>query len=97
MRLDIRALAVAAGGAAAIGFAICALFVAIAPGATSAFFGYLLHLDLTSIARPLTWGSFVGGLVAIASAAAIFVALVGSTYNRLARGGSVRGALKPER
>lgn len=96
MRLDTRALTVAAGGAAAIGFAICALFVAIAPGATSVFFGNVLHLDLAAIARPLTWGSFAGGLVAVASGAAIFVAFVGSTYNRLARGGSARGALKRE-
>lgn len=96
MRLDSKALALAAGGAAAIWFAICALFVAIAPGATSTFFGYVLHLDLTAIARPLTWSSFAGGLVAVASGAAIFVAFVGSTYNRLARGRSARGAPTPE-
>ena len=85
MRVDTRALAVASGAAAAIGFAICALFVAIAPGATSAFLTYVLHIDLTSLARPLTWGSFVGGVLAIAVGLAIFAALVGSIYNRLAR------------
>ena len=85
MRVDTRALAIASGAAAATGFAICALSVAIAPGATSAFLTYVLHLDLTSLARPLTWGSFAGGVLAIAVGLAIFAALVGSIYNRLAR------------
>lgn len=85
MRLDIRALAAAAGAAAAIGFATCALFVTIAPGATSAFFSYVLHLDVRSLARPLTWESFVAGLAAIVLGFALFAALAGSVYNRLAR------------
>lgn len=85
MRVDTRALAIASGAAGTTAFAICALFVAIAPGATSAFFTYVLHIDLTSLARPLTWGSFVGGVLAIAVGLAIFAALVGSIYNRLAR------------
>ena len=86
MRLDTRALAAAAGAAGAIGFAICVLFVAIAPGATSTFFSYVLHIDLTSLARPLTWGSFLAGLLTIAVGLAIVAGLVGSIYNTLARG-----------
>ena len=85
MRLDTRALAAAAAAAGAIGFTICALFVAIASGATSAFVSYVLHIDLTSLARPLTWGSFVAGLLTIAVGLAIVAALVGSIYNTLAR------------
>jgi hypothetical protein len=85
MRLDTRALTVATGATGAIGFAICVLFVVIAPGATSAFFSYVLHIDLTSLARPLTWGSFVAGLVTITIGFAIAAGLVGSTYNTLAR------------
>ena len=97
MRLDTRALAAAAGAAAAIGFSICALFVAIAPSATSAFFSYVLHLDLTSLVRPLSWASFAGGVVAVPSAVAIFAALVGSMYNRLAPSGLGHGPVKPDR
>lgn len=97
MRLDTRALAAAAGAAAVIGFVICAVFVAVAPGATSAFFSYVLHLDFTSLARPLTWASFAGGVVVIPSAVAIFAALVGSMYNRLAPSGSAHGPAKPDR
>ena len=97
MRLDTRALAAAAGAAAVIGFVICAAFVAVAPSATSAFFSYVLHLDLTSLTRPLTWASFAAGVVVIPSAVAIFTALVGSMYNRLAPSGSVHGPAKPDR
>ena len=85
MRVDTRALAIASGAAGATGFAICALFVAIAPDATSAVLTYVLHLDLTSMARPLTWGSFAAGVLAFATGLAIFAALVGSIYNRLVR------------
>ena len=67
------------------------LFVAIAPGATSTFFSYVPHIDLTSLARPLTWGSFLAGVLAIAVGLAIVAALVGSIYNTLARG-QPRGA-----
>ena len=96
MSLDTRALGMAAGGAGAVGFAVCALLVTVAPGATSAFFSYVLHLDLSSLARPLTWGSFAAGLLAIALGLAVFAALVGSIYNRLARSGTVRAAVTPD-
>jgi hypothetical protein len=45
MRLDARAFGLAAGATAAVPFTICALAVAIAPGPTTAFAGYLIHMD----------------------------------------------------
>lgn len=35
----------------------------VATGSTAAFFGYLLHVDLTVLARPIRWGSFFAGLL----------------------------------
>ena len=63
MRLSIRAFAIAVGGTMTAGFAICMLFVAVAPEATAAFFSYVLHVDVTGIARPIDWGSAFAGLV----------------------------------
>ena len=63
MRLDARALGLAAGVTAGALFILCALAVAIAPEATRAFAGHLIHVDLSGMTRTLTIGSFVGGLV----------------------------------
>src|SRR5512147_2506531 len=63
MRLDTRAFAFAAGVTTAVLFVICALAIAIAPGPTTAFAGYLILMDLSGIQRKLTIGSFVVGLI----------------------------------
>ena len=60
MKLDARAFGLAAGMTAAALFVLCALAVAIAPGATTAFAGYLIHTDLSGLSRSLTFGTFVG-------------------------------------
>ncbi len=86
MKLDIRAFAFAIGGVTAAVFAICAFFIAVAPGSTAAFFSFLLHVDLTGIARPISWGSFFGGLIGTGLVAALFAAAVAGFYNRLSRG-----------
>lgn len=49
MRLDARAFGVAAGATAAVLFVICALAVTIAPEATTAFAGYLIHIDVSGM------------------------------------------------
>lgn len=85
MRLDTRAFALAAGAAAAILFTLCALAVAIAPDPTTAFFGYLVHMDLSGLARTLTFGSFVGGLLAWTIGTALTFGLAATIYNRLIR------------
>lgn len=63
MRLNARAFGTAAGAVAALLFTICALAVAAAPGPTTAFAGYLVHMDLSGMSRTVTLGSFVGGLI----------------------------------
>jgi hypothetical protein len=93
MRLDARAFGLAAGAMAAVLFTICALAVAIAPGPTTAFAGYLIHTDLSSMSRSLTLGSFVGGLICWAVGTSLTFALVAAVYNRLIGGGGSSGHL----
>jgi uncharacterized protein DUF5676 len=83
MKLDARAFGLAAGTTAAALFLLCALAVAIAPGATTAFAGYMIHADLSGLSRSLTFGSFVGGLVCWALCTALTFWLVAAIYNRL--------------
>ena len=84
MKLDARAFGLAAGTAAAVLFLICALAVAIAPEATTAFAGHLIHVDLSGMTRILTLGSFVGGLVCWFACTTLTFWLVAAVYNRLA-------------
>ena len=88
MRLDARAFSLAGGVAAAVLFIICALAVAIAPGPTTAFAGYLIHTDLSGMSRSLTVGSFVGGLIGWAVGTSLTFGLVAAVYNRLVGGSS---------
>lgn len=97
MRLDTPAFAFAAGTAAAFLFTLCALAVAIAPGPTTAFLGYLVHADLSGFARTLTFGSFVGGLLAWTVGTALTFGLAATIYNRLIRPPSVVQAAAPSR
>jgi hypothetical protein len=84
MRLDTRAFAIAAGATAAILFLICALAIAIAPDATTAFAGQLIHADLSAMTRNLTLTTFVIGLVAWPLGAALSFWFAAVVYNRLA-------------
>ena len=86
MKLDTRAFAIAAAVIAAALDAICAFFVAVAPNIHTAFFGYLIHSDLSVVPRSLTWGGFFIGLVRWTVGAAIVAGAVAWLYNRLARG-----------
>ena len=95
MRLDTRAFALAAGGAAAILFTLCALAVAIAPDSTTALFGYLVHVDLSGLPRTLTFGSFVVGLLAWTVGTALTFGLAAKIYNRLIRPTSAVQATAP--
>ena len=86
MAFKPSALAVAVGGVAGATFTICAAFVAVAPEATTAAIGYVLHLDLSGIRRPISLGSYCAGLVAVTLVAAAAAAAVAVIYNRQAEG-----------
>jgi hypothetical protein len=84
--LDSRALGQAAAMAAAALFAICGLAVAVAPDATTAVAGYLVHADASALLpRAITPTSFVVGVVTWAGAAWLVAVSVGVLYNRTAR------------
>ena len=83
MRLDARAFGTAAGAVAAALFTICALAVALAPESTTALASYLIHMDLSGMARTMTFGRFVGGLVIWTLGTALVFGSVAAIYNRL--------------
>ena len=86
MKLDTKALAIAAGVAAAVVSAACALMVAVAPEFATSLFSNVVHLDLTPFARKLTWGNAVGGLVFWGLGAGVVFAFAAWLYNRAAGG-----------
>ncbi len=81
--INSRALATSAGIVVATTFAICGAFVFVAPGAVSSFFGWVLHIDLSTMARPISVASFAGGLVLFGGFVWVVVALVSILYNRI--------------
>jgi len=83
MSLNTRAFGLAGGLTAALMFVVCAAAVAVAPNATTALAGYLIHTDLSALSRTLTWGNFFGGLVAWTVLGAVTFALAAWFYNRL--------------
>lgn len=83
MRIDPRAFGIAAGLTAALLFLVCALFVAVLPGATTAFFGTLIHADFSAIARPLSLSSFVIGLIVWTVGTGLTFGFAAVVYNRV--------------
>jgi drug/metabolite transporter (DMT)-like permease len=83
MGINTRALAFASGIVAAATFVVCGLMVAVAPGATSSFFGWVFHIDLSSLSRSISVSSFVGGLIVFSAIVGICVAAVAWMYNKL--------------
>ncbi len=91
MRLNTGAIFWAVSIVSAASYAICAAFVAVAPGATSQAFGWVVHIDLTSLSRHITWPSFFGGMVCFSLVIAAHAWAAAWTYNRLVAGpGPVR-------
>ena len=80
--IDARAFGAAAGVVAAALVIICSLAIAIAPDATTAFAGYIIHADLSTLGRTLTWGNFIGGLLFWSFGSALVFGTAGRLYNR---------------
>ena len=83
MRLEPRALGLAAGLVAMALFVICATAVALAPDFTTAAGGFLFHADLSSFTRSVSLDNFVGGLLGWSVGTAAVSALMAVLYNRL--------------
>lgn len=86
MKLDSSAFGLAAGIVTAVLYTLCALAVALAPGATAAAFSYMLHLDLTGIARPITLGSYIGGAICMSLGVGLVFGVAAGLYNRILDG-----------
>ena len=87
--INSRALAASAGLVAATTFAICGAFVAFAPGAVSLAFGWIMHIDVSTMARPITFSSYAGGLVIFSAFVWLVVWLISRLYNRFAEASAV--------
>jgi len=73
-------------------FTICAVAVALAPELSVASASYLIHLDLSGLARSITWGSFFAGLICWGLGTGLVFATAAAFYNRfLGSGGAEAG------
>ncbi len=87
MKLNTQAIGLAVAAGAAIVWAICSAFIALAPRPTMVLTGAMFHIaGARSVTSSLTWAGFVIGLCAWAVTAGLFAALCAWLYNRWARG-----------
>jgi hypothetical protein len=82
MQLKAPALGLAAAIITAVGFGICGLFFAVAPGPASAFVSWVLHVDVTTMTRPVSVPNLLGGIVLFSAYVGLFVGLTAALYNR---------------
>lgn len=83
MKLNTGALFWAVGFVSAASYAICAVLVAAAPGATSRFFGWVFHIDLAGLTREVTWANSFGGMLGFSLVTAVLAWASAFAYNRL--------------
>lgn len=83
MRIKSLPLGVAAAAVIAIAFGICGLFFTIAPGPTSAFVGWVMHVDVTTLTRPVSAANLLAGIVLFGAYVGLLVGLIAALYNRL--------------
>jgi hypothetical protein len=86
MKLDIRAAALAAGGTAALIYALCTAFCALVPESTVVYLTTVfLHIDITGLYRQITWANFIAGLLGVGLGTAAVAGATAWLYNRLVR------------
>jgi uncharacterized membrane protein len=83
VKLSVRAFSIAIGTVIAAAFTVCAFFVTIAPEATAAFIGYLLHINLSGLTGALSWRSYFAGVLAVGIWAGLWAAVAARIYNFL--------------
>ena len=62
MRIEARLFGIAAGVAAAVLYTLCALLVAVAPDTATNVFGFVMHMDLSGVARPISLAGYLCGV-----------------------------------
>lgn len=86
MKINVKALFNSVALVCAASYIICAFFVAVAPEATARAFSFVFHIDMTGMARVITWKRFFGGLVCFSIGVALHFAAAGWLYNRWVAG-----------
>lgn len=84
-RLNVRAVGVAQAFVGAVLFLLCSLLVVFFPEATAKFTGFAFHTDLSGVARPLSLGGFLVGLIVFSLGFGLVSALAAGVYNNLTR------------
>jgi small-conductance mechanosensitive channel len=84
MSVNIKALTITGIVVAAVSYAVCAVFVAVAPDAATTIGSYIVHMDLSKVGRSVTWGSALTGLIFFTAFVALVCATSGWLYNRIA-------------
>jgi hypothetical protein len=92
MRINSSALGLAAGAITAIAFGICGIFFTIAPGPTSAFVSWVMHIDVTGMTRPVSVANLIGGIVLFSAYVGVFVGATAALYNRMTKTPTARAA-----
>ena len=83
MKLSIWPFSLSVGIVTAAAAIICGLLIALAPEATMAVVSYLFHIDLTGLARTITWGGFLAGFVVSVLTMMLGAASVAWLYDHL--------------
>lgn len=83
MRLDAKLFGLSAGVIAAVTFVLCGAIAAAIPGTLQVVLSYVLHADLTGMARPITLASFFVGLGVFSVFIGLCVHFAASLYNTL--------------
>jgi FtsH-binding integral membrane protein len=85
MKFDVRAMTITGAVVAAAAYAVCAIFVALAPVTAVTLGGYIVHVDISSLGRTITWGGAIAGLIIVSAFVAVVSGASGWVYNRLAK------------
>jgi hypothetical protein len=83
MELKASAFGLGVGIVAAAGFTVCAFFVAVAPEATAAGIGSLLHINFAGLTGSISWASYFAGVLAVATWTGLWAAAAAKIYNLL--------------
>lgn len=83
MTLDAKVLGIASAIVAATTYVICGVSVALSPAFTQAAFSYVLHADLTGLARPISLASFVFGMLIFSAVVGLCAYFTAKLYNAL--------------
>ena len=81
MELKASAFGLAVAIVVAASFTVCSFFVAVAPEATAAVIGYLLHINLTGLSRSISWASYFAGVVGLSIWSGLWAAVAAKIYN----------------